>query len=125
MARDRTHVETFERLYCLHQLRAGQKPACSPIQESPAHQAVGEATGRLIGAECEAKRAAASNNPAKLGQSQMGIRYGFQCPNTRHKIERAVFKRQGLQSSLYPWNGNVGTAREHGRRRVEKGHRIW
>lgn len=96
----------------------------SAIQQRLAYQTVGQTTGRFICAKREAKRAADSNDPAKLNQSQKGIRDGFQCPNTSHKIECAVLKRQGLQSTLYLWSGNVGAARKHGRSRVEKGHQI-
>lgn len=124
MARNCPHFKIFETLDCLHQSGAGHKPAGPAKQKRLAHQAVGKTAGRLIRAKRETKRAAGSNNPAKLSQSQMGIGDGFQSPSTRHKIEGAILKRQGLQPSLYLWHGNVGAACKHRRGRVEKGHQI-
>lgn len=124
LARNCAHFKSVETLDGLHQARARQKPARTAKQKRLAQQAVGQTTGRLIRAKREAQRAPWSNDPAKLSQCQKGIRYGFQCPDTGHKIERAVAKRQRLQSSLYLWHRNVGAARKHGCRRVEQGHQM-
>lgn len=124
MARNCPHFKILETLDCLHQSRARQEPASTAIQKRLAHQTVRQPTGRLIGAKHEAQRAIGSNDPAKFGQCQEGVRYGFQCPDTGHKIERAIFKRQRLQPPSYLWHRNVRAARKHGRRRVEQGHQM-
>ncbi|SEI53846.1 hypothetical protein SAMN05444007_101493 [Cribrihabitans marinus] len=124
LARNCAHFKSIDTLDGPHQARAGQEPTGAAIQKRLAHQTVRQPTGRLIGAEREAQRAASSNDPAKLSQCQKGIRYGFQRPDTGHKIERAVFKRQRLQSFLHLRHRNVRAARKHGCRRVEQGHQL-